>query len=150
MRGTGAAETVGHVALERELSAPSAASRGPLVHTHVASCTRGWFLDVRTGVGFGFSKGRHIKSRVLWLLSAALSVCCDRECGQVRMRTEPSITPRRTSSPRGCSGHVQVLYVSGGRGVSLVAMLVLAVESWRRSSTAPIDVANDGADALRL
>ena len=31
--GTGAAEKVGHVVLERELPAPSAASRGPFVYT---------------------------------------------------------------------------------------------------------------------
>ena len=72
-------------------------------------------------------------SRVVFcgnLLSAVLSVCCDREYGQVNVRTDGSITLRRTTSSRACSllrtswrrttrsrspesGHVKVHYVSG-------------------------------------
>ena len=75
-----------HVIPEREHPASSAASRGPLVYTRCSFCFCCFVV--------GWTSRLEDTSNIL---SAALSVCCDPECGQARMRTDSSITLRRTS-----------------------------------------------------
>ena len=73
-----------HFVLDRESPAPNAAPRGPLVHTsHKLDVKLFWGLPLQVwDLTFNTQQQLFCDS----LPSAALSVSCDRECGQVRVK----------------------------------------------------------------